>query len=356
MSDGPFVTRSTSTTRLAAPRHPTSFAPNWRALHQVITALNIPIYVAPGFEADDVIGTLARQATAQKVDTYIITGDTDTLQLVDDAVRVLLAQPYGRTQEAKAYDLPTVVERYKGLQPSQLADLRGLKGDASDNIPGVKGIGEAGAIQLLNQFGSVEGIYEHLDEVPNRYRKVLEGQADAAAFSKRLAVIRTDVPVTLDLELCRLHEYDRDGVVELFRELQFGSLLRKLPGAPESVDAPKTEAAPVTAPVATPAVSNGAPQQIGLFAAGDVDVGHPTPLTVPQGPTPTAHGDYQLVTTRAELDNLAQRLRAAPIFAFDVETTALLFWQAEVVGISLLLLPVAPSIYQSAIVKVTSWN
>ncbi|HZG69456.1 MAG TPA: 5'-3' exonuclease H3TH domain-containing protein, partial [Herpetosiphonaceae bacterium] len=187
---------------------PDEFHSQLARIKQVVETLNIPIYVAPGFEADDVIGTLARQATGMDVDTYIVTGDTDTLQVVDECVRVLLATPYGKTQEAKLYDVDAVLERYKGLRPDQLADLRGLKGDVTDNIPGVKGIGETGAIQLLTQFGTVEGIYEHLAEVPSRYRKHLENQAEAAAFSKRLAQIRTDVPVELDLEHCRLGDYD----------------------------------------------------------------------------------------------------------------------------------------------------
>lgn len=310
---------------------PDEFRTQLARIKQVIQALNIPIYVAPGFEADDVIGTLARQATAIDVDTYIITGDTDTLQLVDECVHVLLATPYGKTQEAKQYDVATVLERYKGLRPDQLADLRGLKGDVTDNIPGVKGIGETSAIQMLNQFGTVEGIYEHLDEVPSRYRKHLEGQAEAAAFSKRLAQIRTDVPVELELERCRLRDYDREAVIELFRELQFGSLVRKLPGEP----APEpTLAAPAALPKANGKPAKAAPAQMGMFETQDVEVARPTALIVPAGATPVAHGTYAAVTTTEQLDALVQRLQQAPLIAFDTETNALLFWQADVVGLS----------------------
>jgi DNA polymerase I len=300
-------------------------------IKQIVKALNIPIYVAPGFEADDVIGTLARQATAKEVDSYIITGDSDTLQLVDECVRVMLATPYGKTQETKLYDLEAVTERYKGLKPSQLADLRGLKGDVTDNIPGVKGIGETSAIQMLNQFGSVEGIYEHLEEVPNRYRSKLEGQQDAALFSKRLATIRTDVPVELNLEESRLHDYDHDAVVQLFRELQFGSLLKKLPGQPNGA---QQEA---SAPAAPPkrAVTKGPAQQMGMFEVGDVETARTTALVTPSGPPPVAHGTYTAVTTPEQLDDLVQRLDAAPIVAFDAETNSLSFLDAEIVGISL---------------------
>ena len=311
---------------------PDEFHQQLARIKQVVQTLNIPVYVAPGFEADDVIGTLARQATKLDVDTYIVTGDSDTLQLVDECVRVLLAVPYGKAQEAKCYGLPAVIERYKGLRPEQLADLRGLKGDVTDNIPGVKGIGETGAIHLLNQFGSVEGIYEHLDEVPNRYRKHLEGQKDAALFSKRLAVIRTDVPVELNLEHCRLKDYDRDAVVALFQELQFGNLLRKLPPTGTDGAEPSTES--TAAPAATPTGGSGAPEQLDMFDTGDVQTPRPTSLAAPPSPEPEAHGDYHLINTPEALDDLVRRLQAAPQFAFDTETTGLVFWQSEIVGLS----------------------
>ncbi len=311
---------------------PDEFHQQLARIKQVVEALNIPIYVAPGFEADDVIGTLARQATRQEVDTYIVTGDTDTLQLVDDYVRVLLSVPYGRSQEAKLYDYQAVLERYKGLRPEQLADLRGLKGDKSDNIPGVKGIGEDGAIALLNEFGSVEEIYAHLDSVPSRYRKKLEGQEEAARFSKRLALIRTDVPVELDLERCRLRDYDRDAVVALFQELQFGKLLKKLP-EPHGADGAQSEDAVASSATIRPAAT-GAPEQLDMFEVSTVDQGHPTALAAPPSPEPVLHGNYETVVTPDALEHLVERLQAAPIFAFDTETTGLLFWQADVVGFS----------------------
>ncbi|HEU5102293.1 MAG TPA: 5'-3' exonuclease H3TH domain-containing protein, partial [Roseiflexaceae bacterium] len=175
---------------------PSEFHSQLERIKQLVTAFNIPIYTADGFEADDVIGTLARHATSHDVDTMILTGDTDTLQLVDDHVRVLLANPYGQKTTTTLYDEEQVRERYKGLEPAQLADLRGLKGDTSDNIPGVKGIAEAGAIALLTQFGTVENLYDHLDEAPNRFKKALDGQRDIAEFSKKIATIVCDAPVT----------------------------------------------------------------------------------------------------------------------------------------------------------------
>lgn len=292
---------------------PEEFQPQLERIKQIVRALNIPIYAVEGYEADDVIGTLARQATAQGIDTYIITGDTDTLQLVDEHVRVLLAVPYGRKQELKTYDLPAVIERYKGLQPAQLADLRGLKGDVSDNIPGVKGIGEAGAIALLTQFGSIEGIYAHFDDVPKRYRKPLEGQREQALFSRELATIRCDAPVQLDLEAARFGFYERDAVIRIFQELEFSSLVAKLP--------------PVAGAPGAAATSPGRAAQMALFAV-EADGASPDP------PAPIAHGDYRVARTAAELEELARTLADAPLFAFDTETTALTLREAELVGIS----------------------
>ncbi|NTV64245.1 MAG: DNA polymerase I, partial [Oscillochloris sp.] len=215
---------------------PEEFHPQLARIQELCRALNMPIYTAEGFEADDVIGTLARQASEKDVETLILTGDTDTLQLVDDHVRVILANPYGQKTTTTIYDEAKVRERYKGLGPNQLADLRGLKGDSSDNIPGVKGIGEAGAITLLNQFGSVEQLYDRLSDAPKRYQKPLEGQRAAALFSKQLATIVRDAPVQLDLAATVVHDYDRAVVIRLFQELEFGAssgLLKKLPGASE---------------------------------------------------------------------------------------------------------------------------
>lgn len=208
---------------------PEEFHPQLARIKQIVQALAIPIYTAEGYEADDVIGTLAHQATAAGIHTLILTGDTDTLQLVNDSVRVVLANPQSRQMSSLLYDEQKVRERYNGLAPNQLADLRGLKGDSSDNIPGVKGIGETGAIDLLKQFGTVENLYEHLDEIHPRYRKRLEGEQEQALFSKWLAQIVCDVPITFDATVAQIGGYDRNDVIRMFQELEFRSLVQKLP-------------------------------------------------------------------------------------------------------------------------------
>ncbi len=305
---------------------PAEFHSQLARIQEVLRALNIPIYTAEGYEADDVIGTLARQATAQHVETLILTGDTDTLQLVNEQVHVLLANPYSRSAGMTRYDPAAVRERYHGLRPDQLADLRGLKGDASDNIPGVKGIGEKGAISLLNEFGSIEHIYQQLEAVPLRYRKHLEGQQAQAEFSRQLAMIVCDAPVTLDLPAARVDEYDRTAVIELFQQLQFGkTLLDKLPTP--IADAPYAALPPAPAATGPVPPTTGATQQLDMFALQDAPA-------VPIPPPPTS-GDYRTVSTPADLDALLHALNRAPAFAFDVESTGLHPLTDTLVGIAL---------------------
>ena len=319
---------------------PDEFHSQLARIKQLIGLLNIPIYTAEGFEADDVIGTLARQASAQGVATLILTGDTDTLQLVDTQVHVLLANPYARAGKTTTlYDEVAVRTRYEGLAPDQLADLRGLKGDSSDNIPGVRGIGEKGAIALLRQFGSVEAIFDQLDHVPNRYRKILEGQREAASFSKHLATIQCDVPIALDLGACRLDGYDRAAVIAFFQELEIGAssnLIKKLPPLPDEGRSHSAEA--------------GVPLQHTLFAESlpaSLSSGSPLPaatlqLSLFDTATPAesvstvaALGNYTTVTTPEQLSQLIEQLQRAPAFAFDTESSGLRPFESKLVGISL---------------------
>ena len=173
------------------------------------------------------LATLARQATKQDVDTIIVTGDRDILQVVDDDISVLTS---GRVfSDTIIYTPESVTEKY-GLRPDQLVDLKALVGDKSDNIPGVYGIGEKGATNLLQKYETLDSVYEHLAEVkPDRTRTALEQGRDSAELSRKLGRIITDVPIQLDLPACRTRDYDRAQVVDLFQELAFRSLLARLP-------------------------------------------------------------------------------------------------------------------------------
>lgn len=309
---------------------PEEFRPQLQRIKQLVDVLGVPIYTAENYEADDVIGTIARQATAQHIHTRILTGDTDTLQLVNDHVSVLLANPFAKKGDSTTvYDEQKVRERYKGLRPNQLADLRGLKGDASDNIPGVSGIGEAGAIALLNEFGTIEALYDHLDDVPKRYRKYLEGQREQALFSKYLAQIVCDVPVTLDTQAATVGTYDRAAVVSLFQELEFRTLLEKLPPQ-HNASAPKAISPDQSTPAAV-AVAPGT--QLQMFDVPQAAQGGPL---LSSGTSP---GTYQAVVTEEHLNEVLNKLAVAPACAFDTECTSLQPFQAKIVGISLAIEP-----------------
>ena len=164
-------------------------------------AFGVPMYEVEGYEADDALGTLCRQAEGYSLETVILTGDTDTLQLVSPAVRVEL---HSYIQRERVYDQQAVRERYGGLDPDRQPDVKGLQGDASDNIPGVPGIGAKTAVKLIVQFGSLEGLYEHLDEVtPPRIQDLLRTNRDQAFQGKELTTIVRDMPIQLDLEATR---------------------------------------------------------------------------------------------------------------------------------------------------------
>lgn len=212
------------------PEMPTELASQLARVTEVVEVLNVPIFGVKGYEADDVIGTLALQAT--RLDqVVIVTGDKDELQLVRDDRVVVQMPPRGKVP-GKLYDQELVEAEY-GLQPMQIPDLKGLAGDASDNIVGVKGIGFKTATRLLQQFGTVEGIYKHLGEVGREFSErimnlLVEGH-ESALLSKRMATIVCDVPIELDLRKCQVTDYDKEQVVELFNELEFKSLIKKLP-------------------------------------------------------------------------------------------------------------------------------
>ncbi len=189
-----------------------------------------------GFEADDVLGTLARQAAEKDVETYVVTLDSDLVQLVRPSVRVYMYRPYQR--DTVIYDEAKARERYS-IEPYQMPDLKGLKGDVSDNIPGVPGIGEKTAVKLIQQFGSVEGVYEHLDEVvPEKLRELLRAHEKQARHSKEMATVHTEAPVALDLDTAAFRRFDREKVLNLFRELEFKSLVPRLPDWLEAEEPP----------------------------------------------------------------------------------------------------------------------
>ncbi|MBI4295746.1 MAG: DNA polymerase I [Chloroflexi bacterium] len=276
------------------PETPDELAVQFDRVRELVRAFNIPIHELDGFEADDVLGTLGLQATGQDIDTIIVTGDADTMQLVSPKVKILYPRARRTFSDTMLYDEEAVAEKY-GVKPSQIADLKALVGDPSDNIPGVKGIGDKTATKLLNQFGSIDGIYEHIDEVePARVQALLRDNEPVARQSKELATIITDAPVTLDLDKSQVSRYDRSKVTELFRELEFFSLLPKLPEAEE----------------------------------------RPTEVAArPKWETPATN--CHIINTPDAFDGLLQRISTAESLVFDTETTSLDAISARLVGISM---------------------
>ena len=278
-------------------------------VRQLVAALNMPVFELDEYEADDVLGALSQQAAREGMETVIVTGDADAMQLVGSHVRVLYPKGRGSFTDTMLYDAEAVAEKF-GVPPRAIADLKALMGDPSDNIPGVPGIGGKTAVKLLQQFGSVDGIYEHIDEVaPERLQKLLREQEAAARRSKKLTTIVTELPVSLKLDEASLSRFDRQRVAEFFREMEFSSLLPRL-------DA-----------VAAISLARAAPQAI-----------------------PPASRDYHIVDTPAALEKLAGRLSKLDSFIFDTETTGLDPMQAKLVGVSISIMageafyiPVAPS-------------
>ncbi|MBI2596590.1 hypothetical protein HYW41_00300 [Candidatus Daviesbacteria bacterium] len=200
-------------------------------VYQVVKAFNIPEFRLSGYEADDLIGALATQSSklkAQKLEVIIVTGDRDIMQLIDENIKVLM--PKKTLQDVGLYGVEEFVAKY-GFMPPQMIDYKALAGDASDNIPGVAGIGDVTATKLIHQFGSIEKIYlpKNLKTLPERMQKLLAEGAESAVMSKKLATLDTNAPVKLDLAACRVHDYDANKVRELFEELEFKSLINRLP-------------------------------------------------------------------------------------------------------------------------------
>ncbi|HEX6473640.1 MAG TPA: DNA polymerase I [Candidatus Limnocylindria bacterium] len=208
------------------PSMPDDLRAQFPIVREIAQMMNIPIRELEGYEADDVIGSLVQAAKRAGVDTYIVSGDLDGLQLVNDHVRLLTTRM--GVAATVIYDEARVMERY-GLRPDQMLDYKALKGDTCDNIPGVPGVGEKTAIQLLQQFQTLDGIYERLDEVKGKLRDRLAEHRESAFMSREVGRIVIDLPVELNLDEGRTGRYDRRAVAQRFRELEFRTLIDRLP-------------------------------------------------------------------------------------------------------------------------------
>lgn len=270
-------------------------------IREVVNTFGIPIFEAEGYEADDVLGTVARLASNEGVEVIILTGDRDLLQLADDNVFIRLAGK--KLSEAMDYGPKQVRTRYN-LEPSQLVDHKAMVGDSSDNIPGVRGIGEKTSVKLLQEYGDLDEIYKHLEDIPKRFQSKLEENRENAYLSRKLGEIVTDIPIDFNLDACRATGYNRDGVLKLFRELEFRTLVDRIPGGTGHVEV----------------------GQLNMFTSSAITPAKSLKQTV-------------VVDSPEALARLKADLRVAKQIAFDAETTSTDAITADLVGISLALKP-----------------
>jgi len=280
-------------------------------MREIVDAFNIPRLERENFEADDVLGSVALWASEKKgLGVKIITGDKDLLQLVTDRVIVNLAG--SRMSDAKDY-FPEDVQKKLGVPPEKVVDYKALCGDPSDNIPGVRGIGEKTATKLLEKYGSLDGIFNNLDEISGRARSALEGSQDVAYLSQKLARIVTNLDVELDLEQARIDRFNPKAVEDLFRELEFRTLIEQLNALVGKMH---------------PVMPQG--EQLDLFAKIK---------TTSDEVNTSTDINTTLVDTPEALAALKHQLEESELIALDTETTGTDVMQAKLVGISLAVKP-----------------
>lgn len=314
--------------------------PQIERIRQMVDTFNIPRLEMEGFEADDVLGSVARQAVAQGLGVKIITGDRDLLQLVGERIIVNLAG--NKLSEAKDFAEAEQVRDYFGVPPSQVVDYKALVGDTSDNIPGVPGVGEKTAQELFKTYHSLDDIYAALESLPTRVKNKLEAGRDSAYMSRELATIRTDLPVRLDLAHARADDWDPAAVEALFRELEFRSLIQRL----ETLKAPsvspriskKSRETEEGADEAHSSEDGAAAVVYAQSTKGQLSL-FESPAPIIQVPTLPANLAFSVVNTPDELAALVEALSNAELISFDTETTSTDEMQAELVGISLSVRP-----------------
>jgi len=300
---------------------PDDLRPQIERIRKMVDAFNIPRLEMEGFEADDVLGSVARIANEQGLGVKIITGDRDLLQLVNNRTTVYLAgddQNYIRDED---------VVKKLGVLPHQVVDYKAIVGDKSDNIPGVMGVGEKTAISLLEKYKTLNGIYEHIDEVEKRWKTKLEDNKENAYLSRDLAQIKTDLNIKLDLEHAKAHDLDIPAIEAFFKEMEFRTLLKTL----EKVTGQSTSSSPSTPASTTSSLSplSATPkpgQQMSMFT------NEPQVISTP---VPSLDLRVNIVDREDKLADLVKILNKANIISFDTETTSTEEMKADIVGISL---------------------
>lgn len=279
---------------------PSDLVSQFHYVKKAVEAMGLPVYELDGYEADDVLGALSLQASQQGIDVLIVTGDADATQLVSEKVKVLT--PGRSLGEVKVYDEEAVRQKY-GISPSQMADFKALKGDPSDGIPNIPGIGDKTAAGLLQKFDSLDSLYLHLEQVqPEKLRKTLEQYKDMVLRNRALTGIVTSIPVKLDLEACRNIGFDRNKFLSFLRDMEFVDLARRVP---ESL---------VRGAEGEPAATAG-----------------PAPELL--------SGNYHTVYDLPSLHKLVEKLSEAGSFVVDTESSGLDIMSSQLIGLSFCIEP-----------------
>ncbi|WP_375192519.1 DNA polymerase I [Marinobacter sp.] len=289
------------------PPMPEDLACQIEPIHEIVKAMGLPMLIVSGVEADDVIGTLANEATSKGIDVVVSTGDKDMAQLVSDHVTLI------NTMTETRMDRDGVVEKF-GVTPEQIIDYLALVGDKVDNIPGVNKCGPKTAVKWLQTYENLDNLIEHADDIKGKIGEYLREATDILPLSRELATIRTDVELDFGLEDLKLREQDDDQLLELFREYEFKSWIAELENGEGN-------------PGASNSASNSGNNQT---SARKTDSGN--------GSAGSSR-NYTVVTDQKTLDGWLKRLREADLFAFDTETTSLRYIDAEIVGVSFAIEP-----------------
>lgn len=282
-------------------------------IKDIIRAYRIPILEVSGYEADDVIGTLATEAGRRGITTYMMTPDKDYGQLVSD--NVFMYRPKYGDKEFEVMGIAEVKAKFDIQSPAQVIDMLGLMGDTADNIPGCPGVGEKTAQKLIAQFGSIESLLEHTDQLKGAIKTKVETNREQILFSKFLATIKTDVPISLDMDRLKREEPDKEELKRIFEDLEFRSLLDRVLGTDKKTAAP-------------PPSAQG--DLFGFFAPESTEAPENSNLTRLQDLT----YDYQLIDTEEKIEQLLQNILTQKILSLDTETTGTDPIRAELVGMS----------------------
>ena len=280
-------------------------------IKEILSAMNIPVLEVEGFEADDIIGTLAKQAASQNIETFMLTPDKDYGQIVNDNIYMFRPRHGGGYE---TLDSNSICAKYGISSTAQVIDLLGLMGDAADNIPGCPGVGEKTAVKLIQQFGSIEQLLEKTSELKGALKKKIEDNAEQIIFSKFLATIKTDVPISFEIEKLRISEPNYAELKKIFDELEFKTLLNKFLNKLENNKKNK----------------NG---QLDLFAEFSDEGKEVSKNATVETLNDIAH-TYKLIDNESDMLNLSEFLRTNEILSLDTETTSTNAIDAELVGLS----------------------